>query len=127
MTEPLAIEVSTRDEHRLAARFFTPAGPATAAVLVAPAVGVEGESVRARYAAVRSPLVSISFTDDEYMSARNTASLHGLYSGAPQVARRISPADAGVARIGHFGFFRGKFAEPLWRRYLLPELVGRAH
>ena len=88
------------------------------------AVGAEGAAVRERYAAVRAPLVSISFTDDEYMSARNTASLHGFYSNAPQVARRISPADAGVPRIGHFGFFRERLAEPLWRRYLLPELDG---
>ena len=87
------------------------------------AVGAEGAAVRERYAAVRSPLVAISFTDDEYMSERNTASLHGFYRNAPQVARRISPADAGVPRIGHFGFFRGALAEPLWRRYLLPELV----
>lgn len=90
------------------------------------AVGVEGEAVRARYAAVRAPLVSISFTDDEYMSARSTDSLHGFYTGAPRVAQRISPADAGVPRIGHFGFFRGHQAEPLWRRYLLPELTAGA-
>src|SRR5690606_6760905 len=31
-------------------------------------VGVEGEAVRAAYAAVRTPVTSISFTDDEYMS-----------------------------------------------------------
>jgi predicted alpha/beta hydrolase len=86
------------------------------------AVGVEGESARAQYAAVRSPLVSISFTDDEFMSAENTASLHGFYTGAPQVLKRISPADIGVRRIGHFGFFRPQFSESLWRGHLLPEL-----
>jgi predicted alpha/beta hydrolase len=87
------------------------------------AVGVESEA-RARYAAVRSPLVSLSFTDDEFMSAENTASLHGFYTGAPQVRKRISPADIGVRRIGHFGFFRPHFAESLWRAHLLPELSG---
>jgi predicted alpha/beta hydrolase len=90
------------------------------------AVGAEGAPVRARYAAVRAPLVAISFTDDEYMSERNTASLHSFYSNAPQVARRIAPADVGLRRIGHFGFFREPLGEPLWRRYLLPELVWRA-
>ncbi len=88
------------------------------------AVGAEGEAVRAQYAAVRSPVVSLSFTDDEFMSAENTASLHGFYTGAPQVRKRISPADLGVRRIGHFGFFRPHFAESLWRRHLLPELTG---
>jgi len=87
------------------------------------AVGAEGEAVRAQYAAVRSPVVSISFTDDEFMSAANTASLHGFYRGAPRTDKRISPADVGVRRIGHFGFFRPHFAESLWRAHLLPELV----
>jgi predicted alpha/beta hydrolase len=90
------------------------------------AVGAEGAGVRAQYAAVRSPVVSLSFTDDEFMSARNTASLHGFYSSAPVVHKRISPADIGVRRIGHFGFFRPHFAESLWRQHLLPELTEPA-
>jgi predicted alpha/beta hydrolase len=60
------------------------------------------------YAAVRSPIVSISFSDDEMMSARNTESIHGFYVNAP--------------RIGHFGFFRSAYEASLWRAHLLPEL-----
>jgi predicted alpha/beta hydrolase len=86
------------------------------------AVGAEGERVRAAYAAVRTPIVSLSFSDDEMMSLRNTESIHGFYSGAPRTMRRIAPADIGVPRIGHFGFFRARFEELLWRRVLLPEL-----
>jgi predicted alpha/beta hydrolase len=86
------------------------------------AVGAEGEQVRALFAAVRIPIVSLSFSDDEIMSARNTDSLHAFYSAAPRVMRRISPADAGVSRIGHFGFFRETMAEPLWRKHLIPAL-----
>jgi predicted alpha/beta hydrolase len=86
------------------------------------AVGVEGEPARRRYAAVRTPLVSLSFTDDEYISARNTEALHACYTGAPRTDRRISPAEAGVPRIGHFGFFRAATGARLWPRYLLPEL-----
>lgn len=48
------------------------------------AVGAEGEAVRAEYAAVRAPIVSISFSDDEMMSARNIESIHSFYSGAPR-------------------------------------------
>jgi predicted alpha/beta hydrolase len=48
------------------------------------------------------------------MSAQNTASLHGFYANAPREMRRIAPADIGVRRIGHFGFFRQQFAEKLW-------------
>lgn len=86
------------------------------------AVG-DGEQVRAQYAAVRTPLVSLSFTDDEFMSARNTASIHGFYANAPLTMKRLAPRELGVKRIGHFGFFRGAFEQSLWRAHLLPELA----
>ncbi|MDQ5916125.1 MAG: hypothetical protein QG584_2019 [Pseudomonadota bacterium] len=86
------------------------------------AVGVEGEPVRQQYAAVTAPIVSLSFTDDEFMSARNTESLHGFYTQAERTMKRISPKDIGVKHIGHFGFFRYRFAESLWVQHLLPEL-----
>jgi len=87
------------------------------------AAGAEGEAVRAQYAAVRTPIVSLSFTDDEMMSARNTESIHGLYAGAPRTMKRIAPQDVGERHIGHFGFFRNKFEKTLWREVLLPELA----
>jgi predicted alpha/beta hydrolase len=87
------------------------------------AVGAEGAAVRAAYAAVRAPIVSISFADDEMMSARNTESIHGFYTGAPRTMKRIAPQDIGVKRIGHFGFFRAAFESSLWRPHLLPELA----
>jgi predicted alpha/beta hydrolase len=44
------------------------------------AVGVEGDEARAMFATVTLPIVSISFTDDEYMSARNTESILGFFA-----------------------------------------------
>ncbi len=87
------------------------------------AVGAEGAGVRAQYAAVSTPLVALSFSDDEFMSARNTESLHGFYVSAPKVMQRITPREIGVPRIGHFGFFKPAFEQSLWRRYLLPALT----
>ena len=61
--------------------------------------------------------------DDEYMSARNTADMHAFYASAPREMRRIAPQDIGATRIGHFGFFRQRFAESLWpqvSRWLTP-------
>ncbi|GAA6143203.1 alpha/beta fold hydrolase [Hydrogenophaga sp. 5NK40-0174] len=87
------------------------------------AVGAEGPGVRAQFAAVTTPITSLSFEDDEMMSARNTASLHGFYLGAPRSMKRISPQESGVRRIGHFGFFRAGSEASLWERYLLPELM----
>jgi predicted alpha/beta hydrolase len=86
-------------------------------------VGVEGEGVRRSYAAVRTPMLSLSFTDDEMMSEQGIRSLHRLYANAPIEYRRIAPRDIGVPRIGHFGFFRPQFEPTLWP--LVPQwLVG---
>ena len=63
---------------------------------------------------MRTPILSLSFTDDEYMSARNTADMHAFYASAPREMRRIAPKDIGAKRIGHFGFFRDRFAATLW-------------
>lgn len=77
-------------------------------------VGVLGAEVRAQYARLTTPILSLSFTDDEFMSRRNIESMHGFYAGAPREMRRIAPRDIGERRIGHFGFFRRRFADRLW-------------
>lgn len=86
------------------------------------AVGVEGPSARSLYASLRLPIVSLSFTDDEYMSARNTESIHGFYVNAALQMKRIAPQDVGAESIGHFGFFKPKYQAGLWSSYFLPEL-----
>jgi predicted alpha/beta hydrolase len=86
------------------------------------AAGAEGPAARELYAAVQTPITSLSFTDDEYMSARNIESLHACYTGAPRRMKRLSPDEVGVRRIGHFGFFRREFRETLWQEHLRPEL-----
>jgi predicted alpha/beta hydrolase len=90
------------------------------------AAGAEGARARALYASVRAPIVSLSFTDDELMSAWSIESIHDLFVNAPRKMKRIAPADVGAARIGHFGFFRPAFEGSLWRRHVLPELAGGA-
>lgn len=77
-------------------------------------VGHEGDAVRARFAEVTTPILSLSFTDDAYMSHANVESLHGFYAGATREMRRISPRDVGERSIGHFGFFRKRSAGALW-------------
>ena len=78
------------------------------------AVGVEGEALRESYRRLDLPLLSLSFTDDEYMSERNVSVLHAYYEGAERDMRRYSPADFGLTRIGHFGFFREATGDKLW-------------
>jgi len=78
--------------------------------------GVEDPAWRVNYARLAQPILSLSFTDDEYLSERNIESLHAFYSGAAREMRRLAPSDVGVNRIGHFGFFRRRHAESLWRQ-----------
>jgi predicted alpha/beta hydrolase len=82
------------------------------------AVGIEGESMRELYRRPVLPMLSLSFTDDEYMSERNVSVLHGFYVNARREMRRIAPRDAGLGRIGHFGYFRADVAQPLWKQTL---------
>lgn len=88
------------------------------------AVG-DGPDVREQFAAVTTPITSFSFTDDEMMSEANTASIHGFYAGAARTMRRLSPDEIGVARIGHFGFFRSELRGPLWEGRVRRELATR--
>jgi predicted alpha/beta hydrolase len=78
------------------------------------AVGVEGEPMRELYRRPTLPMLSLSFTDDEYMSERNVSVLHGFYANARRDMRRIAPRDAGLRRIGHFGYFRADSGDRLW-------------
>jgi predicted alpha/beta hydrolase len=77
-------------------------------------VGAEGEGARQAYARVSFPVLALSITDDEMMTWRGTQNLINLYSGAPRSFERITPAELGVRRIGHFGFFREQFSRNLW-------------
>jgi predicted alpha/beta hydrolase len=77
-------------------------------------LGSEGDETRAAYASVRVPMLSLYFTDDEIMSAESIRLMHALYTSAPVEYRRISPAEVGVRRIGHFGFFRAQSEQTLW-------------
>lgn len=54
--------------------------------------------------------------------ARNTESLHELYTGATRTMTRIDPQQIGVKRIGHFGFFHRPHADSLWQVNRLPAL-----
>lgn len=81
------------------------------------------ERAHDRYAAVRTPIVSLSFSDDEFMSARSVEAIHALYSGAPRKMKAMTPREAGLPRVGHFGFYREATGGKLWREQLLPELA----
>jgi len=70
--------------------------------------------LRQQFSQVLTPMLSLSFTDDEMMSAESADALHGFYASAPIEHRRLAPAEVDAKRIGHFGFFRPAFQESLW-------------
>ena len=86
-------------------------------------VGAEGDEIRKQYASVTAPITSLSFTDDQFMTAKSIESLHDLYTAAPKTMVRISPAEIEARHIGHFAFFNEQFQNSLWKQHLIPALL----
>ena len=64
-----------------------------------------------RYDAFDAPVLSYSIEDDDWGTARAVDAMMRAY---PRVTRRhLVPADYGLEKIGHMGFFRPG-AEPVW-------------
>ena len=66
------------------------------------------------FAAIRAPVLSVSFEDDAIATPRTVAELRKFFPNAAYDIRRYSPRDVG-APIGHGGFFSSRFADALWR------------
>jgi predicted alpha/beta hydrolase len=67
------------------------------------------------YARFSAPLRAYAFSDDPFGPLGAVKKLLELYPGSPAEVRHLKPADLGVTRIGHFGFFREQFRDSLWR------------
>jgi predicted alpha/beta hydrolase len=59
-------------------------------------------------------LRSLAVTDDRYAPPASVRALAGFWRGARVEVVEVTPASAGVKRIGHFGFFRPAFERALW-------------
>jgi predicted alpha/beta hydrolase len=78
----------------------------------------------AHCATLQRPALTITVSDDAFATL---AGAKGLLSHFPQLAAQrvvLSPADANVQHLGHFGFFRRDAGAILWPR-LLAFLEGR--
>lgn len=87
-------------------------------------LAVDVPDAAARYAEVTVPVSTLHFTDDELLSEASMQALEARYTGADVDATRLAPADLGVPRIGHHGFFRRSFRDA-WAEQLLPRLAAR--
>lgn len=74
------------------------------------ALGVERE-----YARVAAPIRLYAISDDAFAPRRAVEALAVLYEKSTCEIRSIEPKDVGADRIGHFGFFRERFRDSLWR------------
>jgi predicted alpha/beta hydrolase len=65
---------------------------------------------------LKAPLRVAQISDDPWGTEAAVAHMTAHYTGsADRSVWRITPAEAGVAKIGHFGFFRPEMRETLWR------------
>ena len=72
-------------------------------------------SAHGGYAKFAAPLRAYAIRDDRFAPPRAVEALLELYPSARSEIRRVAPIDVGVKKIGHFGFFRERFRETLWR------------
>lgn len=73
------------------------------------AIGAQG------YAAFKAPIRSYWIADDGYAPRAATEAILHEYASAPSELVTVDPAALRGGRIGHFGFFRERFRETLWR------------
>ncbi|MES2297928.1 MAG: alpha/beta fold hydrolase [Pseudomonadota bacterium] len=69
---------------------------------------------RAAYASARYPVLGLTFSDDELLLASGSRMMHEAYTGTEVDYRELSPQQFGLARIGHFGFFKPQYEKTLW-------------
>ncbi|HZE59128.1 MAG TPA: alpha/beta fold hydrolase [Burkholderiales bacterium] len=67
------------------------------------------------YARVRSPFRAYAISDDAFAPLPAVDALGRLYPNARWETRAVAPRQLGVDSIGHFGFFRERFRDSLWR------------
>lgn len=68
-----------------------------------------------RYCTLTMPLLAYSFEDDTYAPRPSVKALLQEYPAAAVTHQHLVPGDLNEAKIGHFGFFRERFRETLWR------------
>lgn len=71
-------------------------------------------SLETHHGAFEGKLLSLSVSDDAWASKISVDALAERYENARVQRRHVTPGDAAVARLGHFGFFKLDPENPLW-------------
>lgn len=72
------------------------------------------DQLRGRFQAFRGRGLALSVTDDPFATAAATRRLCDLFQGVTFERQRWKPADLGLSKVGHFGFFRSRSRLTLW-------------
>jgi predicted alpha/beta hydrolase len=67
------------------------------------------------YARFSAPIRVYSITDDRYAPLPAVEAFLEFYPGAVRNLERVDPTQHGGEPIGHFGFFRERFKDSLWK------------
>lgn len=67
---------------------------------------------------IEVPILILSFPRDTYAPKRSVDWLAAQFKNARIDRRHIIPEESGLEEIGHFGFFRKKFSDSLWKMTL---------
>lgn len=69
---------------------------------------------RAAFASAEYPVLALTISDDELLLEAGSRRLHDAYRPGNVDYRLLRPADHGLSRIGHSGFFRKSGQARLW-------------
>jgi predicted alpha/beta hydrolase len=72
--------------------------------------------VQERYARFTAPLRVYTVSDDAYAPPRAVEAYLAFYPNAPRQVERVEAGTLEGGPIGHFGFFRERFKDTLWRQ-----------
>ncbi|WP_417778803.1 alpha/beta fold hydrolase [Stutzerimonas xanthomarina] len=78
----------------------------------------ERDEVLQRFAAVRAPILAVSVTDDEYGTLPAIERGLSYYRNSTCEHVRLSPAELGLARVGHFDLFHERHRHGFWQATL---------
>jgi predicted alpha/beta hydrolase len=71
--------------------------------------------VEETYARVVTRVRAYAIADDPFAPYGAVQALSALYPNTRWETRRVAPGDVGAKSLGHFGFFRERFRDSLWR------------
>ncbi len=69
---------------------------------------------REAYASAEFPVLALTSSDDEMLLEAGSLMMHAAYTKRAPDYRLLDPAQFGLKRIGHFGFFKPQSEAALW-------------